>query len=344
MEERLHIIGTQDTAELTKNIVSYIEKQILWTITFEISDYMEFANWETQVQLNSSMRWKHNYIIFDVNGNKKIGSKIIKYNDRFVQALLIAKCAKWHWAKTINLVPTAFPYARQDKISQWWNNDRKAREPFSAQFVKDIFQDILSTDYCITVDAHNPTSLSESWNTNFLNLYTWWFVKAAISESRKSDTMLCPMDQWWDKKISSIARDLGTDYCNVIKKRDTKVANKVEDINVYWEIESRNILIHDDILDTWWSLVKLIKKLTEKKPKSINIAITHWMFNNKAIEQLQELYDNHLFENIYVTNSIYRENLPAFVKTIDSSILRWNTILSIFKWESVDFDNASKIS
>lgn len=339
MNEKLHLIWTQDTEKLTTDIINYISDQIKEVVSYEIVNYDEFANGETKIQLNNSIRGKHNYIIFDVNGKKNVNGKTIKYNDRFLQALLLAKCAKWHWAKTINMVPTTFPYSRQDKITQWWTNEKKAREPYSAQFIKDIFQEILQTDYCITIDVHNPASLSDSWQTNFINLYTWWFVKQAIEDIGQGGILLCPMDQWGDKKISSIARDLKLDYCNVIKHRHSYLANTVEEIKVYGDIENRNVLIHDDILDTWWSLITLIKELKKQNPKSINIAITHGMFNKNAIEELNKLYNQKWFDNIYITNAIYREWLPVFVKTIDSAKLWGNTILSIFKGESINYDN-----
>jgi len=115
------------------------------------------------------------------------------------------------------------------------------------------------------------------------------------------------MDQGGDKKISGIAKDLHLDYCNVIKKRATLIANKVEEIRVYGDIENKDILIHDDILDTGGSLVTLIDELQKQHPRSINIAITHGMFNKNAIEKLQELHNQKLFEYIYVTNAVYRE-------------------------------------
>ena len=110
MNEKLHLIGTQDTEQLTMDIVRYISQQFGQVVSYEIVQYDEFANGETRVQLNESVRGKHNYIIFDVNGKKDIDGKVIKYNDRLLQALLLAKCAKGHGAKTINMVPTTFPY------------------------------------------------------------------------------------------------------------------------------------------------------------------------------------------------------------------------------------------
>ncbi|MEI6672591.1 MAG: hypothetical protein WCL02_04555 [bacterium] len=50
--------------------------------------------------------------------------------------------------------------------------ERVSREPSSAQFMIDIFQDLLTTNYCITIDIHNPAVINNSKKTNFVNLYT----------------------------------------------------------------------------------------------------------------------------------------------------------------------------
>jgi phosphoribosylpyrophosphate synthetase len=120
MKEKLHIIGTQDTKSLVESIVSIIrdELQDKDHISHEYVEYQEFANGETKIVLDQSVRGKHVYVIGDVNGNQRIGDYVIKYNDRFMQILLLLQCAKNHGAKSINIFPTCFPYARQDKPIQ----------------------------------------------------------------------------------------------------------------------------------------------------------------------------------------------------------------------------------
>ena len=64
-----------------------------------------------------------------------------------------------------------------------------------------------------------------------------------------------------------------------------------------------------------------MKKLNAMGASSINVSITHGMFNGSAIEKLKELHQQGVFETIYITNSVYRDALfyPDFVKVIDAS-------------------------
>lgn len=338
MKEKLHIIGTQDTKHLVTTILTLIQPDFQDTISYEYVNYEEFANGEIKVVLDESVRGKHVYVIGDVNGNQNSDIYHIKYNDRLIQLLLILQCAKNHGAKTVNVIPTCFPYSRQDKPIQWWLKERVSREPSSAQFMIDIFQDLLTTNYCITIDIHNPAVINNSKKTNFVNLYTWWFVQQVIWYIKKDNIVLSPMDEWGLKKVSSVSKDLGLDYLTVLKKRNYAQANTIDEIFVHGDVTWKNIIIHDDILDTWGSLVKLIEELYKKNPQSIHITITHGMFNKDAIAKLTQLYNEKKFEHIYITNTIYRENYPDFVKIIDVAPIFANTIKNIFMWGSINYN------
>jgi len=342
-EKPLHLIWTQDTVQLTNDIREKIEEELKQTITSQIDYYNEFANQETTWDLGASVRNHHVYVICDVNGNWKSPKykwEIIKYNDRLIQALLLWRNVKGHWAATLNYIFTCLPYSRQDKDPEPGMEKNTERQADSAHFMLDIITDELTPDYYITLDVHNKSVLKNRGTTKFVNLYTWWFVKLVMDEINKDEIVLCPMDEWWKKKIEAISRDLHIDHLITLKKRPTKGQNEVEETNVYGDIEGKDVLIHDDIFDTWTSLKNLLEKIREKHPRSVNIAITHGMFNKKfdknwkvidPIEIFTELHKKWMFENIYVTDTVNRQGLPDFVKTMSSSSIFANTVLSIFR-------------
>lgn len=118
MSEKLHLISTQDTKQFTTSIVDIIRDDLQDAVSHEHVDYDEFANGEVKVRLDQSVRGRHVYVIGDVNGNQKVKDFQIKYNDRLMQILLLMQCASNHGAKTVNVIPTCFPYSRQDKPIQ----------------------------------------------------------------------------------------------------------------------------------------------------------------------------------------------------------------------------------
>jgi phosphoribosylpyrophosphate synthetase len=76
--------------------------------------------------------------------------------------------------------------------------------------------------------------------------------------------------------------------------------------------------------------VKLVEALHAMGPQSINLTVTHGMFNKDAITKLIKLHDEGKFEYIYVTNTVCREHYPAFVKVIDVAPIFADTIKKIF--------------
>lgn len=343
-KEKIHLIGTQDTMWLVVSMKQYLA-DTLWAgvVSSETSFYKESEQGITQIDLKDSFIGKHVYLVGDVNGKKNIDGLTISYNDRLIQLFLLAKYARDYSAKTVNMVPTCFPYSRQDKPTQWGLKERVIREPSSAQLMIDIMQETFGVDYCLTMDIHNPAIINNSMESNFVNLYTWWmiqYVSNVLKKNGKEDLILAPMDEWGLKKVSSIAKDLKFNYLTVIKTRDYSKINAVDKIFLHGEVKDKDILIHDDILDTWGSLIKLLQKLHELGARSVNITITHGMFNNDALHKLQILHEQGLFENIYVTNTIYRDTdlYPNFVKVIDASLNFADPIKSIYLWESINYN------
>ncbi len=342
-QEKVHLIATQDTADFVDKMKQYL-CSVLWcdAVSSEVVAYQEDKFGRTMVSLSQSVEWKHTYVVADVNGKKEVPGLRVWYNDRLIQALLLFDLADKWLAKTVNTALTCFPYSRQDKPTLWWLKERVSREPSSAQFFVDVLE-WFGIDYALTMDVHNPAVINNSRTTKFCNLYTWWFVNHIVQilqKEWKEDIVICPMDEWWLKKVSSISKDLCLPYLTVIKWRDLSKVNTVDIIKVYGDVQGKHIVVHDDMLDTWGSLIKLIKELNALGAASVSIVITHGMFNKDAIEKLQVLKNNGMFDKIYVTNSVYRDEsfYPDRVEVIDCSPNFADPIASIVEGKKINYN------
>ena len=350
--EKLHIIWTQDTEWLVMGMVSILKKNltelgydIAKVLSYEINTYNEFADEETTIwELESSVRWKHVWVVIDVNGKKIVRDKnlhpiIMKYNDRLVQALFLGNAAEVHWWKTLNYISTSLFYGREDKFPDGGLKETTKRSSTSAHFFLDVVLDQLAPDYYVTMDVHNKAVFKGNKVTKCVNLHTWRAVQRAIQDINKHNILLSGMDQWWDKKIEAISEDLWLDYINVIKRRSKKENNKVEEIIIVGDTTGRDVLIHDDILDTGGSFVALVEKMrAEWKPNSVNAVITAGLFNGTAIEKLIKLHEKWMIDTIYVTNSVYRETYPSFVKIFDAAPNYAEVIEAAFTNRSINFN------
>lgn len=359
----LHLIATPDTKDLVESVVMKVQAlldmanensprvNLKEKVTSEIlKDYTQFPTDEMISKLKNSVRWKKVFFFSDPNWDYQPDWKQeLSLNDKLLHDIFTLSAIWLHWADKTNLIIPCLPYARQDDMTP------KERQPASLQVIAEILSKYTWKEwYVMTEDIHNKATTAAAFkDTKYINLYTWWFIEECINRMWKEEVILSSADQWWDKKISAIAKEASMKNIIVLKTRDySKQAeweSTVEDINVFWDVEWKDVLIHDDMLDTGWTMCKLIKELLKRNPKSINVATTHGMFNWKALQRLQEVKDNSngKFEKIYITNSINKKWLPDFIETIDISNIIANNIVRIYKWLWVDrndnFDYTKKI-
>lgn len=348
----LHLIATPDTKEIVELVVMKVQKlldlanknsprvNLKEEVTSEkLNEYTQFS-WEEMIsKFKKSVRWKKVFFFSDPSWDYQPEWKQkLSLNDKLFHDILTLSAIRLHWADKTNLIIPCLPYARQDDMTP------KERQPASLGVVADMISKYTWKDgYVITADVHNkPTTSSAFKDTKYINLYTRWFIDECIEKIWKEEVILSSADQWWDKKISAIAKESKLKNIIVLKTRDYSKQSEwnstVDDINVFWDVEWKDILIHDDMLDTGWTMCKLIEELLKRNPKSINVATTHGMFNWKAIEKLQKVRDESkwIFEKIYITNSINKKWLPDFIETIDISTIIANNIVRIYKWLWVD--------
>lgn len=351
-------------------------------VTMEILPwYKQFADESAISTLEKRVRGKHVYLFSDPHGDfnskRKLEAKIIEeirswlkpddkgnisvdmldtflkawwnnigelvslarsLNDKVANDLFTLEAIQSNGAETTNLVMLAMAFGRQDRPTSG------KRQPHTFDLVwRWISNMTRSKGYVIDLDLHNPASESALQWTQFINLYTGWFIEKCLESMQKdkANIRLSSADQWGDKKIEWIAKDKKLWHITVIKTRDYSKENTVKWTKFIGDIKWKDILIHDDIIDTGGTLCSLLEQMLERQPKSINIAITHWMFHGKAYERLQKVIENSngIIEKVYVTNSINKENLPEYVTQIDTSNILANTIMGVHTREGVNRDD-----
>ena len=273
----------------------------------------------------------------------------ISLNDREKQSELICKAVWDNLARSVNVVQPTYPYSRQDKPPAKWIRKKwewEKIEPAAAALVPDYLK-VLWVENFITMDVHNDATQLAFKGVKFINRWTSWLVKTVLERLDLENIKLSPADQWGYAKMEKIckaiheetpdiAKEVDWKILSVIKTRDYSKKNKVTEIDIYWDIKWKNVLIHDDILDTWGTLCTLIDELLKLWPASITVVETHWLLNGTAIEKLTKYHKEWKLNKIFVTNSTYRENLPDFIEVIDTSDEFATTIASIYKWEEID--------
>jgi ribose-phosphate pyrophosphokinase len=134
-------------------------------------------------------------------------------------------------------------------------------------------------------------------------------------------------------RARALAKQLGTDLA-IIDKRRPK-ANVSEVMHVIGEIDGRNCVIMDDMIDTAGTLVKAAEVLKERGAKHVYAYCTHPVFSGPAIERLAK---GTALDEVVVTNTIPLADTArgcAKIRQLSVAPLIAETISRIAKGESV---------
>lgn len=357
----IHFIVTEDRVELVNAIKEKLQI-LLWDhpIESQVLPYAYFKDKTPNDQLNESVRGKHVYILSDIYSDAANKEGYISWpDDRYIVSKWIQRATQNFGAKTINVLYPAFPYARDDKFDHMWCASHVTRKPnFASMVIEDCLQRWLN--YMITHDIHNLATLSVpkfgGTNTNFISLWYGRMIQEVMKKTwlNNKNTILSWTDEWSVKKIVAACKDLWVNHLTSIKTRDYTKPNSVSKIEVYGNVIDKDIILYDDILDTGWTLITCLKEIWNKKgkPNSVNLLISHGLFNGDSLQQLLEAHKAWLFTKLYITNSVLRtqletffeeHNYPSFIETIDLSTIFAHTIASIAQEKDINYNNNTPI-
>jgi ribose-phosphate pyrophosphokinase len=99
-------------------------------------------------------------------------------------------------------------------------------------------------------------------------------------------------------RARALAKQLGSDLAIIDKRR--AAANVSEVMHVIGDIEGRNCVIMDDMIDTAGTLVKAAEVLKERRAKNVYAYCTHAVFSGPAIERIKA----SALDEVVITNTI----------------------------------------
>jgi ribose-phosphate pyrophosphokinase len=283
----------------------------------------KFANDETYIQFQENVRDKDVFLL-------QTASKPI--NDNFVELLIMIDAAKRSSAGRITVVMPSYFYARQDRKAA-------SREPISARLVADLLEKA-GADRTLVLELHSD-QIQGFFNIPLDNLSPKRiFIKKAreLFPNKKENVIIAP-DAGAAKKSTKISKTLDCGL-GIINKVRTK-HNEANALNIIGEdVEGKNCLIFDDMLDTGGSLCVATKMLKDKGAKKIVAFITHGIFSGDAIKKIEESN----ISKIYVTNTLPQNTKSEKIEVLSVANYFAEAIKCIHKGESVStlFDKGIK--
>jgi len=244
-------------------------------------------------------------------------------NFNIMELLLMADAFKRASARRITAVITYYAYARQDR------KDRP-RVAISARLLADLLE-TAGFSRILTIDLH-ATQIQGFFNIPVDNLMALPVFISHFKKMKLKDLVIVSPDAGGVERARLFAQRLNADLAIADKRRTAP--NVAELMHIIGDVEGKNAIIVDDIIDTAGTLSETIKALKKKGAKRVFAACTHGIFSGKALPRINE----SPLENIFITDSIplhcSREECPK-IEVLSVAGLFADAIESIHKETSV---------
>ena len=240
----------------------------------------EFPDGEILVKIEEDVRGKDVFIM---------QSTSTPVNDMLMELLIFIDCAKRASANRITAVIPYYGYARQD---------RKAapRTPITAKLVADLLT-ASGVSRIVSMDLH-AAQIQGFFNLPFDHLYALPVFLDHIRPRFAEPPVFVSPDAGGVERTRAYAKRLGADLAIIDKRREAKNVSEV--MNIIGDVEGRQCVILDDMIDTAGTVTNAARALKEKGAKRVLAAATHPVLSGPAIDRI---VDSPL-EEVIVTDSI----------------------------------------
>jgi ribose-phosphate pyrophosphokinase len=198
-------------------------------------------------------------------------------NDNLVEMLVMIDALKRASASSITAVMPYYGYARQDRKSS-------PRTPISAKLVADLISSAGATRV-LAMDLH-AGQIQGFFNIPFDHLYAKPVLTEYLKQTIGSDAVVVSPDAGGVERARSYSKVLNSPLAIIDKRR--KAPNVAEVMNVIGDIEGRDVVIIDDMIDTAGTLTQAAKALHEKGARRIRACATHAVLSGQAVARINE--------------------------------------------------------
>ena len=245
-------------------------------------------------------------------------------NENLMELFIMVDALKRASARRITAVIPYFGYARQDR------RPRSTRVPISAKVVANMLETV-GVERLLTMDLH-ADQIQGFFDIPVDNIYASPVLLSDVKSKSYSNLVVISPDVGGVVRARALAKQLGCDLAVIDKRR--AAANVSEVMHVIGDIEGRNCVIMDDMIDTAGTLVKAAEVLKERGAKSVYAYCTHPVFSGPAIDRIAASQ----IDEVVITNTIplnAKAKACAKIRQLSVAFLFAETIRRISDGESV---------
>ena len=270
-----------------------------------------FADGEFSVYYKDSIRGKDVFLV----------QSTYPSSDNLMELLLMIDAAKRASAHYIAAGIPYFGWARQDRKD-------KPRVSIGAKLIADMLS-VAGVTRLITMDLH-ADQIQGFFNVPVDHLYaSTVFVDYLRQSSDLENTVIATPDVGGAKRANSYAKFLGVPM--VICHKSRAKANEVAEMTIIGEVEGKDVILVDDIVDTAGTICKAADLMIKNGARSVRAIASHAVLSDPATERI----DASALKEIIFTDSIPLRKHSDKIRIVSTASVFAEAIKRVINHESI---------
>ena len=273
-----------DFLVFTGNANPQLAQEIVQCLGSNLGDIRvdRFSDGEVTVEIRQNVRARDVFIVQPT---------CAPTNDSLMELLIMVDAFKRASAARITAVSPYFGYARQDR------RPRSTRVPISAKVVANLLQTV-GVHRVLTMDLH-ADQIQGFFDIPVDNIYASPILLGELKQQNYENLIVVSPDIGGVVRARALAKEMGCELAIIDKRRPKPNVSEV--LHIIGDIDDRNCVIMDDIIDTAGTLLKAAEVLKQRGARKVSAYCTHPVFSGPAIERIASSPD---LDEVVVTNTI----------------------------------------
>jgi ribose-phosphate pyrophosphokinase len=273
-------------------------------------NFSRYSDGEFQPSFEESVRGARIFIIGSTHPS----------SENLMEMLLMLDAAKRASARHITAVIPYFGWARQDRKD-------KPRVPIGAKLIAKLLESAGATRI-ITMDLH-ADQIQGFFEKPVDHLFASTIFLPYIDSLKLSDLTIASPDMGGSKRAYAYSKFLSSDVVICYKQREK--ANVISHMELIGNVEGKNVILVDDMVDTAGTLTKAADLMKERGALSVRAICTHALLSGDAYEKIEQSQ----LEELIVTDSIPPKVSHPKVKVLSCAPLFAEVMRNVHYNESI---------